>query len=352
MIPGGASAEHGFTVLHHEGQHPQPTTACDSQIDTGPDGPHSYNVLKTYKAIRLSGSKWRQAMAGPRNSTPLKPCARPASHTKQLQHDVKDQQSSVGISTINLSLIDKFVQSIKLSRTLEQAVDVLHGVILELGCRRLVYARGSMVHHDRLVSPPDIIERDLPANWRTGYARRGYFDPYFRLPSATMANTEWSSIHANSARFSEPVREFIDYAHEIGMSKGFTVPIRTSPTQYALISAIDCIEDDSEIPETLKIILPLIACYFVNETMMRFEARAPDMHTLSKRESECLFWFAHGKSIQDIATILDISAETVPVYFKRLTSKLNASNRTHALAKAIKFGLIEITSADELNRVI
>ena len=291
-------------------------------------------------------------MAGARNSTPRKPCSRFASPARPLQHNVEDQALSFALSTINLSLIDNFVQSIKLSRTLEQAVDVLHSVILELGCRRLVYARGRKVQHDQLVSPPDIIERDLPLNWQKGYSKRGYFDPYFCLPSATMANMEWSSIHANSARFSEPVRAFIDYAHELGMSKGFTVPIRTSPTQYALISAIDCIEDDSEIPEALKTILPLIACYFVNETMTRFESRAPDTKILSKRESECLFWFAHGKSIQDIATILNISPETVPIYFKRLTTKLNASNRTHALAKAVKLGLIEITSADESNRMI
>lgn len=277
-----------------------------------------------------------------------RPRARSIPRANQEAYDIIRQGSSLPSSEINLAMIADFVQNIRVARSLQQAVDVLHGLILQLGCRRLVYARGRMIHPDRpLAAPPVIIERDLPHNWRTGYAQRGHFDPYFRLPCTAMAGMEWASIQADSENLSKPVQAFIEYAHEIGLHKGYTVPVQTSPNQYALISAIDCIDEDKEISESLKIILPLIAHYFVNESIARFDFHKKDTFSLSKREEECLFWFAHGKSVQDIATILDISPETVPVYFKRVTSKLNAANRTNALAKAINLGLIEMSAFSE-----
>jgi len=45
--------------------------------------------------------------------------------------------------------------------------------------------------------------------------------------------------------------------------------------------------------------------------------------------------------VDDIATILAISADTVRVYMKRIIGKLEVSNKTHAVAKALALGMIE-----------
>lgn len=63
---------------------------------------------------------------------------------------------------------------------------------------------------------------------------------------------------------------------------------------------------------------------------------------LTQREQEVLKWIGAGKSNADIAGILGISSWTVKIHVGNVLMKLNASNRGHAVAKAISFGLIEV----------
>jgi DNA-binding NarL/FixJ family response regulator len=63
---------------------------------------------------------------------------------------------------------------------------------------------------------------------------------------------------------------------------------------------------------------------------------------LSTRESEVLFWVKEGKSNWEIAVILVISERTVKFHIRSIMQKLNAVNRSHALAIAIKRGIIDI----------
>ncbi|MCO5731127.1 LuxR family transcriptional regulator [Rhizobium sp. SSA_523] len=69
------------------------------------------------------------------------------------------------------------------------------------------------------------------------------------------------------------------------------------------------------------------------------DVRPPD--TVSERELDCLNWTAVGKTSAEIADILDLSEHTVNHYLNRATRKLDAVNRTQAVAKAIKLGLIK-----------
>ena len=62
---------------------------------------------------------------------------------------------------------------------------------------------------------------------------------------------------------------------------------------------------------------------------------------ISPREYDVLQWLKEGKSTWEIGKILSISERTVKFHIKNLCHKLNASNRTHALAKAIQFRLID-----------
>jgi DNA-binding CsgD family transcriptional regulator len=61
---------------------------------------------------------------------------------------------------------------------------------------------------------------------------------------------------------------------------------------------------------------------------------------LSPRESEALTWVARGKSTWEIARILDLSEKSVEFYLDSCKHKLQATNRTQAVVKAIVLGLI------------
>jgi DNA-binding NarL/FixJ family response regulator len=63
---------------------------------------------------------------------------------------------------------------------------------------------------------------------------------------------------------------------------------------------------------------------------------------LSKREIEVLQLAAGGQSNKRIGLHLAISEETVKVHMKSILSKLNASDRTHAVTLAIERGILDL----------
>jgi DNA-binding CsgD family transcriptional regulator len=61
---------------------------------------------------------------------------------------------------------------------------------------------------------------------------------------------------------------------------------------------------------------------------------------LSDRERECLLWVSEGKTTEEVALILGVSANTVNGYVTNAIQKLSASNRAMAIATAIRSGII------------
>lgn len=68
---------------------------------------------------------------------------------------------------------------------------------------------------------------------------------------------------------------------------------------------------------------------------------APTRELLTEREVACLTWTAAGKTSAEIAEILGLSEHTVNHYLNRATRKLDAVNRTQAVAKALRQNIIK-----------
>jgi DNA-binding CsgD family transcriptional regulator len=83
-------------------------------------------------------------------------------------------------------------------------------------------------------------------------------------------------------------------------------------------------------------------CYAVLDEYSRsrnsVEAGLP---ALSKRELECLKLTADGLTSDEIACRLGLSVHTANQYLANTTQKLNAVNRMHAVAKALRSGLFD-----------
>lgn len=69
-------------------------------------------------------------------------------------------------------------------------------------------------------------------------------------------------------------------------------------------------------------------------------ASAPPQVRLSPRELEVLELASHGKKIEEIALELHISRETVNTFLLRASAKLGVKGKTHAVATALRAGLL------------
>lgn len=70
--------------------------------------------------------------------------------------------------------------------------------------------------------------------------------------------------------------------------------------------------------------------------------RATTKADLTAREIEVLRWVANGKSAWEVGEILKITKRTVDAHVQTVVRKLGAANRTHAVALALRNGVIEL----------
>ena len=129
-------------------------------------------------------------------------------------------------------------------------------------------------------------------------------------------------------------------ARAFGMSDGFTVPV------YGFDGYQACVTMGGETcdlsPDALNAlhIVSLIAYSRAREIVNVGPGYDEDVSELTERELDVLKWVSVGKSNWDISVILSISEKTVEKHLSAISSKLNALNRTHAVAYALRTGLI------------
>lgn len=83
-----------------------------------------------------------------------------------------------------------------------------------------------------------------------------------------------------------------------------------------------------------------LKCCYAPSQVSQLLAAAAVQDPLSDRERECLFWVSEGKTTEEVAVILGVSANTVNSYITHAIQKFSASNRAMAIATAIRSGII------------
>lgn len=90
--------------------------------------------------------------------------------------------------------------------------------------------------------------------------------------------------------------------------------------------------------EVLKLVIP-----HFHEALKRIETSSNrKTDKLTNREKIVIQWLKEGKTTWDISVILNISQRTVKFHVSNILRKLDAVNRTHAVAKAMDQGIIEL----------
>ena len=83
-------------------------------------------------------------------------------------------------------------------------------------------------------------------------------------------------------------------------------------------------------------------CFSLFDAVVRMRpGESAKFPSISKRELECLKLTANGYTSDEIARLLKLSVHTANQYLTNTAQKLDAVNRMHAVAKALRMGLIE-----------
>lgn len=109
------------------------------------------------------------------------------------------------------------------------------------------------------------------------------------------------------------------------------------PVGDAIFIAVYCASEDAGISLEEAELAQMRAIYALGQ---RLKSRQTATSPLSVRERECLSWVAEGKTTEEVALILGVSANTINAYVAKAIQKVAATNRAMAIATAIRTGMI------------
>ncbi len=186
-----------------------------------------------------------------------------------------------------------------------------------------------------------VLLKKWPMGWFDIYAKHDYVrsDPIIRLCKNTTQPFEWSE--APYDRMTErKAAEVMDRATDFRMRDGFCLPIHGVNGYEACFSMSGV---DLDLSPRTKPALHLMAMYAFERARRLLETQSPVAPSLlTPREREALIWAAAGKSAADTGEILGITERTVTAHIVSACQKLEAVNKTQAVARALQYKLIQL----------
>ncbi len=201
-------------------------------------------------------------------------------------------------------------------------------------------------HHYPPLGAPDfrsqltIVSRGFPAEWVDRYQRERLYeiDPIIRVAMTATEPFWWSEIRQLTA-LSSRERRYMQMAAKADLGDGMAVPVfgPSGRNGYFGIGFHRSLPrpDDAACAEVHWIcqVAHLKYCALIS-------ARLPEPAQLSAREKEILSLVIRGRSNQEIAEELSLSANTVDTYVRRSFGKLDVNDRISAGLRGLALGLI------------
>lgn len=194
-----------------------------------------------------------------------------------------------------------------------------------------------------LSSPKVITLTNYPKEWMSEYLERKLIqtDPVVKHCFSSTSAILWSSLGQDGSPLAPEEAEVLAQAKSFGLHDGVSIPARALSGQIAIFSLAS---SDPGLPsEVLQKVLYSADIFtkYLFDAYLRIDLHEnPKVRELTDRELECVFWACEGKTAWEMAQIIGISERTVNFHLTSVIEKLGASNRQHAVAKAILYGLV------------
>lgn len=189
-----------------------------------------------------------------------------------------------------------------------------------------------------------IVLATYPEAWMRHYMNEDYvrIDPAMLAARSTFVPVDWRDLHTDdprAARFCEEAREFGIAGH------GLSFPIRGPGGDFAVFTVTaDVSETAWRALKDRRLADWMALGHAIHQRVLDTNAIAMGggLRRLSPREREILQLTAHGLTSDEVAARFGISERVVRGYLQACRNKLNAQNSTHAVARAVKLGLVAV----------
>lgn len=185
-----------------------------------------------------------------------------------------------------------------------------------------------------------VMSSTFPDEWRERYDANGYIaiDPTVKHCWTSTNPIVWRKLEYSEGKTGEMERALMDEAYEFGLRSGISVPVHGSGAEGCMLSFVSKEEHaDYEYHDEAGLQIIVHAMHEATKRIIAKSANAtaPTTESLTPREIECLSWTAKGKTSWATSRILDVSENTVIFHLRNAIKKLEVTNRSHAVAKAV-----------------
>lgn len=177
--------------------------------------------------------------------------------------------------------------------------------------------------------------------WGRTYRDGDYLDhdPVVGFADGRLDPYRWTAV-SERGRLSEMEAEMLQAAAEHGLVDGVGVPLRSIAFAPGVAVFAGGNTDLGQEEMSLLQLVAVNAHVRLTGAVIHSVPDSSERGILTRRERECLQWCAEGKTSWEISQILSISQHTADWYLASASRKLAAANRLHAVAEALRRGLI------------
>lgn len=239
-----------------------------------------------------------------------------------------------------MSDIESFIEATNAAQTPEEIFSLFQDALDRLGYDRVCYSL--ITDHPSLgLTAGHGVMRNYPDEWMSHYMSNGYdrVDPVPRYCFATSKPFTWDWVVKN-ADLANAQRRVMDEANEAMLLDGMAVPIHGQNGELAgvgLASSRGKLRPDINLLSKVRAIAYQFHLAYTDRQRAFYDTNPIQ---LTPREREILLWAAEGKGDSVIADILGISYSAVRFHMNNIFNKTGVNDRTLAVAKAIRVGLI------------
>ncbi|MFT7009168.1 MAG: LuxR family transcriptional activator of bioluminescence operon [Colwellia sp.] len=201
-----------------------------------------------------------------------------------------------------------------------------------------------IISQNSLYTPSMNILTNYPDKWMSLYLAQNKqrTDPIVSYMMSKNSPIVWQYLLSLDQFKTAEQQLLMEQAKQYGLENGLSIPIHSMSGEVAVFSLAIDIGDESG-TNILNEALPYahtFAMHLFEQYMAILSKESLTETKLTERELECLFWACEGKTSWEISKILEITERTVGFHLNNSTTKLGATNRQHAVAMAMKKGLI------------
>lgn len=175
-----------------------------------------------------------------------------------------------------------------------------------------------------------------PDDWMEHYFARQYqrIDPVIGEALRSSRPFLWDTLPMDADQ-----QRLMDESKELRLFDGVGIPMHSANGEVAAIGVASSERMGDIAPHQMSL-LHAYAFQFHHAYTAKLAAEETPRIALTPKESEVLHWMAEGKTLNDIAEIMHLSEDTIRYYLKAIYRKLGVNQRTQAVIKGIRYGLL------------